>query len=1200
MIDNPEDRPHLSHAQARAPSTPSSSPAPDRESGGVTDASKKAPAKRVRIPIACVNCRHKKIKCDGQTPCSHCEKFRAECIYPVATKPVNHEYVETLENRLKSVESRLQGLLSMGVENPESVSESLGRSSVDSISEHGDMDRAFGHAPSSTLTTLRPVSIKIPAANPDTRFSGNSMQFSSSIRKPHWGNPTNNTTPAPQRTGDNVTEAQDSSITDSTMNVLGLLMGDLKVDRDGTAKFLSKPNGRSERSYTEARNYSPTTAPPGLSAITETTNLDWESVDLPRPYTPPTSLLPPRAISVLIDIYFNSVHTFLPLLHKTSFLTLCQEGEYRVPPFLLMAICAIASRHATAADLQTISKLGMLSSHHVLFDHARALLDTFMDIPRISTIQGLLLLAYYQIKEKRAGHFLRVRTYLCIAIRMALDMGLARDLHKTVDEMEAAHTGDSISTTVSASHSSSSQLAGQQQPRRADTSFDYGVTDVQLEMRKLIREANSTTDATQGATLIFWYLHLDLVQLYRRICEMYRLFLSSMKNETEALAVVFNGTEMLAIEHGLDTWITTLPAHLVYTGQRDMARGDSQSQTTNDTNLPSYYTLYLHRFYFSLKLLLYRPLIASRAYRGDPSDPNSAISKCAIYATTLTDIGEAIFQNYSWPWPGCGLFAYHMLQAAEIHVYMMITHSRAQDLYHRTMDLVKGYASLLKMPDLERDVLTMKQVVANYVMTPEQATPPTLMHTPFSILQQHGHHFPDTSMQQAPEYAHLNTSPMCMSPTTPIITQLTQQHLHINSPHSYPRPNQQLHHHPQQIHPNLTGPVEDSQMFSPALQSTASFPPFPTPSAETASSSNMFQITPQAGQVFSMSLQTIPTADMRQQQRQQRQQLEQNYQQQQHPSPLSTFLNDMEAPSLSLYGEPATDIFDSGQHHVQSQQQQQQQQQPYSSYMQQHNIPGSNAVGNLIDLTDLTNPAPPPRRPPQISSAVVAGAAGPGDGQERDSYLYTLSSPLPQVSPVSTGLPSHMPSFPPPKPAKRIFPQSTGSTNSSSKSQSQKPPVPKKPSRLLEMGAGTLLAPVARNQYHLQHQQHYQQHYQQQQQQQHSPAYTSGGGSMLPPPSLPPLSSSSSSSAGMGRRPIRVLQAQRPLYGLGALRSPLNQGGEGEDNDDPHEDDLASGGDGETRPEWGYSANHGYTFEYMKANPHLQSQARLNGRPQVL
>ncbi|KAF9113165.1 hypothetical protein BGX27_002070 [Mortierella sp. AM989] len=1051
----------------------------------------KKPSKRIRISTACVNCRQKKIKCDGHVPCAHCEKFRTECAYPTANKPANQEYVETLENRLKSVESHLNGLLSRGWGKGASMS-------LDG--DHGDMIPDDGEAsspytPSSIPAT--PPSKPLHNSNDVHSFQkqsyGLARQFSgATISSPSL---------SPESENDDSTFNSDNS-----MQLLSLLMGNLKVDRGGAAQYIPKALDQKERSYSDLRAFS-SSPPSNLSGLG---SLDWESTESPPSYTLPSTLLTPMAINALLEIYFNSVHTFLPVIHKTSFLTLCQEGKYRIPPFLLMAICAVAARHATDFELQEIPELSSLKSHHSLYDHARALLDTYMDVPRLSTIQGLLLLAYYQTKEKRSGHFFRIRMYVNLATRMAMDMGLQHAILKSLSEIESSDTGDSPSSVGKTlqdqqARISNEKLAAVHQENclawlgcffldgltSSLMGQDYCITNAALDMPKLIQEASQMTDTVQGATLIFWYHHLELVQIYRRICIFYRAISSE-----HVFARAIKGADMHSIESSLSGWLSKLPAHLVYIDGLNA-----------EAALPSYYTLYLHRFFYSHKLLLYRPLISNKIHRGELRDSNSPISKCSHAATKLTQIGEIIFQNYSWPWPGCGLFAYHMLQAAEIHVFQMVTQSAvdSQSLYYRTMDLIKGYVSLAKLPGLEKDVMAMEEMVNNFLLAPQDPiTQPTSQHQQFVTTP-------------ASDYSYASV----MSPASPAES-IQRMSVNHNGGTHY---NHQHHHN-----------TEDADMFSP-LQ-THAYPSFesanrmfrqnqPQPQPQSQGGVNMTAAIATAATSGFMAT-AISTGDGFSPMGFDLSNVSSSIQTSSQPQTLNTSIYDGSSHSSQTFYNSATpsdhhqhptsqvNMFESNnnsQNHAQIQNQNQNQNgnsYGFAGYSQ----------SSFLQPTTLTP---------------VGDLLGLGNMNNRDFAASTGSSVF---SPQSTSSNIHLTAearkksiVPPPKPPKRMLSQSTGSSSSSAMSQSAKPPVPKKPTRLNELAPrwiaprpDSMSVPVPVPVISSSHSDL-------------TPAFgsndTGSGGNGSNRPVQTPVGASGNN------RNIRVLQAQTTLYGMGTLVNTL-------------------------------------------------------------
>lgn len=70
----------------------------------------KAGKERKRLPLACIACRRKKIKCSGEKPaCKHCLKARTPCVYKVTTRKAapRTDYMAMLDKRLKRMEDRV-------------------------------------------------------------------------------------------------------------------------------------------------------------------------------------------------------------------------------------------------------------------------------------------------------------------------------------------------------------------------------------------------------------------------------------------------------------------------------------------------------------------------------------------------------------------------------------------------------------------------------------------------------------------------------------------------------------------------------------------------------------------------------------------------------------------------------------------------------------------------------------------------------------------------------------------------------------------------------------------------------------------------------------------------------------------------------------------------------------------------------------
>ena len=91
----------------------------------------KAGKERKRLPLACIACRRKKIRCSGEKPaCKHCLRSRIPCVYKVTTRKAapRTDYMAMLDKRLKRMEERIIKIVPK--EEQDSTSVSVTRANV--------------------------------------------------------------------------------------------------------------------------------------------------------------------------------------------------------------------------------------------------------------------------------------------------------------------------------------------------------------------------------------------------------------------------------------------------------------------------------------------------------------------------------------------------------------------------------------------------------------------------------------------------------------------------------------------------------------------------------------------------------------------------------------------------------------------------------------------------------------------------------------------------------------------------------------------------------------------------------------------------------------------------------------------------------------------------------------------------------------
>ncbi len=92
----------------------------------------KAGKERKRLPLACIACRRKKIRCSGEKPaCKHCLRSRMPCVYKVTARKAapRTDYMAMLDKRLKRMEDRIIKIVPKAEQDP-AVTSSVTRAVV--------------------------------------------------------------------------------------------------------------------------------------------------------------------------------------------------------------------------------------------------------------------------------------------------------------------------------------------------------------------------------------------------------------------------------------------------------------------------------------------------------------------------------------------------------------------------------------------------------------------------------------------------------------------------------------------------------------------------------------------------------------------------------------------------------------------------------------------------------------------------------------------------------------------------------------------------------------------------------------------------------------------------------------------------------------------------------------------------------------
>ncbi|KAI9024395.1 fungal-specific transcription factor domain-containing protein [Phycomyces nitens] len=553
--------------------------------------------KRQRVSRACDLCRRKKIKCDGLAPiCSNCQAFSLACSYKDTTKKRGPPkgYIEAIENRLH----KLEGLLNEVIQEDDPRSKAL---------------LAELNSPLETTTGEQIKSRPVRRKQHSKHHSTNSQD--SSQRTPDTSNEHNQRQlPSPKSS----VLSQPYLVSSPTLSSSGLAdspsspdsindgTGQLSMDESGQVRYLGKSSGyyllQKSRTYQNgAFHFSGWGHKPSTSHKT--------------PLLDPLELPPKDLSKHLIDIYFKYFYPCMPLFHK-KFLVPETTPEEPVSPLLLNAIYALASRMSpderVRADPASPDTAG-----EIFFERARCLLDDYYDIPKISTVQALLLLASHQQGVTKPA---RSWLYSGMAFRMAQDLGLHRNCEHWNISREERERRKRVFWCCFITDRLTSAIYGR------SSNFEERDIDVPFPQEDDDEPVQEDSESSRPPVRI-----LDILTQMIKICDILGHVLKNIyyaKARHHGLPQHIDHI-LLTLNRQLTTWFGSLPPSLQYKPPNTQI-----GETGPDPPLP---VCQLHLVYYTTVILLHRPFIPGPTQTVSPmSLPSYKI--CISASNTILDI----------------------------------------------------------------------------------------------------------------------------------------------------------------------------------------------------------------------------------------------------------------------------------------------------------------------------------------------------------------------------------------------------------------------------------------------------------------------------------------------------------------------------------------------------------------------------------
>ena len=566
--------------------------------------------KRLKVMRACEGCRRRKIKCDAATtnswPCAACVRLKLTCVPPT----VNY-------NRAQ-----------MGIPQTSGLERVL-----DFATDSGDSSGDEGYMPQQIVRNIY-NSPELMSAQPV--YQPSIMSFHGSIHgsvhgSPHGsvhGSPYMEKAPLPARydavtSVPIVTAAQsfhsepayhpqlpsshsihivDSSAETwphehTTGSQLTDILGELKIDTNALAPYIAQQ----KKSLAEV---------PALDEAEY--SLPVSSVGSGMAVRIPPELMPDEQLAMeYFDIFFTDIHPYVPVISKSYFYHQWQNNRHSISPLLLEAIFACAGR--TSSDpAQGAQWLALASKHETCF----------MDVPRLSTLQALLILLKGRETNVKRGYYYRSWMTVKTICSMAKDLEL--------DEHLAAHqAGRScpdtkeclVKTRIWQTIFIAEIMVGGAQGR-----YDLGVEMDTVDF--------STPAMLPGVDEEEYNVSRNFVHFARVLrngrsaLDVYRQIRKEKDWHTHPLLTSLNPT--------FPRWLEELPADMKIHYPPD----------GSPPYLTSHYVGNLHVYYHLSNIMLHRPQLSSSDFSLDASWKQH-MSICQQSAKTLCQIQEALYSTFA-------------------------------------------------------------------------------------------------------------------------------------------------------------------------------------------------------------------------------------------------------------------------------------------------------------------------------------------------------------------------------------------------------------------------------------------------------------------------------------------------------------------------------------------------------------------------
>ncbi|KAJ5612419.1 hypothetical protein N7510_005613 [Penicillium lagena] len=563
----------------------------------------------------------------------------------------------------------------------------------------------------------------------------------------------------------------------STAENLSEVLGELKIDESGIAPYIRRQRADRVEPDAPVQDDTEDRLPPLSTGAGATIRI------------PPELMPADEDVMAYFKIFFDDIHPYLPVIPRSHLYYQWQNDRTSISPLLLEALFACAGRLSDEAS-EGAQWLALANRHE----------PSFMDVPRLSTIQALLLLLKARESRPKKGYYYRSWQTVKTIVSMAKDLDIHEhySLHAEGKPCDLSPIECLVSTRVWQALLVVEVMIGAPQGRS-----DFGVDPETVDMRPTLDirglDQYEVDRSRQHAYFVRNAHHIRIIaDVYHKV---------KKQKDWEA-------DPRFAQKNPLFTdWLRNLPPDLQVNYPAD----------GSPPWLPSHFVGNMHSHCHLGIILLHRPqLLASQSFTAG-GGWKVHMSLCYSSARSLCRLQEAILKQFGLPGllymqRGINFAIYCILTCTMLHLVAITSpdpqfNSDAREYFTRHMRILERCSAAWPMPEIQAQIDSLRLAFSADTSRPFELKPsfpygsPSEPYHPSPPLDAHYH--PHLSQVPANVQSRVGFN---MHPLTPPISAGTEDSKSDTS--SQLQSLGMVPHQPPTTHP-LDAPLVDENSWDP-------------------------------------------------------------------------------------------------------------------------------------------------------------------------------------------------------------------------------------------------------------------------------------------------------------------------------------------------------------------------------------------------